>query len=273
MSAAPSARVAIVIPAWGAYVRWLAQAVESVHAQEIEPEIVVVDNASEVPVPALPGMTVVRSERRLTTGAARNLGFAAVSAPLVVFLDADDVLLPGSLAALVEGIERHPEAVAFAMAMLDGDTGERHRAPRRLARSLARVPRLFALVNAMWSLLPTQGATILRADDVRAVGAYADRSTGEDWVLGASLAWRGRVHFDERPALVYRWRQDSPGRGGEAGTLRANARAVRERLRSDRAAPAAARRLLPLVALGQWLAIVVMRPAALGLRRLLGRSR
>lgn len=265
--------VSVVIPVWDGYVRWLEEATASVRAQEgVASEIVLVDNASAVEVPALAGARVVRAERRLSTGAARNLGLAEARAPLVVFLDADDVLVPGALANLVGGLRAHPDAVAYTMAMIDGDTGRRHRAPRRIARSLAALPRLFALANSLWSLLPTQGATIMATATVREAGGYADRDHGEDWALGTALVWRGRVRFDERPALVYRWRGDSPGRPGAAPTLHANARALRERLRADPAVPAGVRASLGAVALGQWLAISLVRPAVLAARRLAGRA-
>jgi glycosyltransferase involved in cell wall biosynthesis len=256
-----SAPVAVVIPVWDSYVRFLQEAVASVREQGVEAEIVVVDNASAEPLPALEGALVVRSDARLPTGAARNLGLEAVAAPLVVFLDADDLMLPGSLATLLAGL-RDGDA-AFAMAIVDGDTGGRHRAPRRIAYALARAPRLFALANTIWSLLPTQGATIMRTADVRAAGGYGDRSQGEDWALGAALAWRGRVRLAREPGLVYRWRFDSPGQPGAGLDLLANARFVRERLRADPALPAAARTLLPLVAAAQWLTVTFLRPLVL----------
>jgi len=256
--------VSVVIPVWDAYLRFLSEAVASVTDQDVEAEVVVVDNASHEPVPAIAGVTVVRSEQRLETGAARNLGLSVAGAPLVVFLDADDLMVPGSLGALIAGLRDGD--VAFAMAIIDGDTGGRHRAPRRIAYALARAPRLFAVANTIWSLLPTQGATIMRTGDVRAVGGYGDRSQGEDWALGAALAWRGRIRLAHEPALVYRWRFDSPGREGASGDLLANARFVRRRLLAEPGMPAVARRLLPLAAIPQWLAVEVVRPLVLGAR-------
>ncbi len=266
---APPPAVAVVIPVWDDYVASLGEAVASVVEQGVASAVIVVDNASLTPVAQLDGTTVVRAGERLSTGAARNLGLAAVDAPFVVFLDADDVMLPGSLAALTSGLAARPRAAAFVMAIVEGDTGRRHRSPRRAARALARLPRAFGLVNSVWSLLPTQGATIMRTADVRAAGGYGDRSHGEDWALASSLAWRGRVHFADEPALLYRWRGDSPGRGrAVAGaTLLARAALVRERLRSDPGVPPAARRLLGPIAAAQWLAVVVVRPAVMLARR------
>jgi glycosyltransferase involved in cell wall biosynthesis len=257
--------VAVVIPVWDSYVSFLGEAVASVRDQGAEAEVIVVDNASDEPLPAIEGARVIRSETRLSTGAARNLGLEAVIAPLVVFLDADDLMLPGSLATLTAGLR--PGDIAFAMARIEGDTGQRHRAPRRIAYVLARAPRLFALANTIWSLVPMQGATILRTADVRAAGGYGDRSQGEeDWAFSAALAWRGGFRLSRETGLVYRWRFDSPGQPGAALDIRRNAQLVRERLRADPGIPAAARRVLPLVAAAQWIMIALVRPLVRGLR-------
>jgi glycosyltransferase involved in cell wall biosynthesis len=268
MSAGDDPRaVAVVIPVWDDYVRWLPEAVESVLAQGVAEQMIVVDNASAVAVPQLPGTTVVRAPQRLSTGSARNLGLEAVRTPLVVFLDADDLMLPGALEALVAGLTTRPDAVALGMARIDADTGERHRSPRKIAPILARWPRLFALANSIWSLVPTQGTMVMRTDIVRAAGGYGDRSQGEDWVLGAALSWRGAVAFDEHIALVYRWRDDSPGQSQARLTLRANARCVRERLRMNTAA-AGTRMWMPLIAGLQWVTIALVRPLFIAARRL-----
>ena len=259
-----SAQVAVVIPVWGTYIGFLEEAIASVRDQEVDAEIIVVDNASTEPLPAIRGATIVRSDVRLSTGAARNLGLEAVTAPLIVFLDADDVMLPGSLARLLAGLG--PGDVAFCMARIERESGQRHRFPRRAAYALVRSPRLFAVANAIWSLVPTQGTTIMHTADVRAAGAYGDRSQGEDWVLGAALAWRGRFRLSHEAALVYRWRSDSPGREGAHADLLDNARFVRERLRADAAVPAVARLALPLIAAAQWAAVAIVRPLVRALR-------
>src|SRR4051794_19651989 len=87
----------VVIPVWDEYVRFLPDAVGSVARDAPGTPILVVDNASTIPVPDLPGTSVVRSDRRLTAGAIRNLGLEHVKTKYVVVLDADDMLLPGTL--------------------------------------------------------------------------------------------------------------------------------------------------------------------------------
>jgi hypothetical protein len=189
----------------------------------------------------------------------------------VVFLDADDLLLPGALSALVDGLDRDRACSAYVLSIIDGATGVRHRTPRRLARLLSGSPSVFALANTAWSLLPTQGAAIMRTADVRACSGYADSSRGEDWVLATSLAFRGRVSFDRRPGLCYRRRADSPGAVALSGrVLLASARRVRARVREDPAIPAWAKSAVPVMAVAQWTAARVAYPAYRLIRVLLG---
>ena len=226
---AGEARVTVVIPAWSAYAGpELVNTVASVRGQSVPVELIVVDNASEVSLPPLTGAQLVRLERRQSTGAARNAALARVQTPYVVFLDADDLLLDGALAALVEALDAVAGHSVHTLSIVDGVTGRRYRSPRRSARVLARVAPLFALINTVWSLLPTQGCTIMRTSDVRACGGYGDSVHGEDWVLAVSLAFRGVVSFDRRPGLLYRRRPDSPG-GAALGrrVLLENAQRVR----------------------------------------------
>jgi glycosyltransferase involved in cell wall biosynthesis len=101
-------RIAVVIPAWNAE-RYLAEALASVFAQTLPPaEVVVVDDGSTDRTAAVaadvPGVTVVR-QANAGAAAARNRGVVASSAPLIAFLDADDLWLPEKLARQSAAIE------------------------------------------------------------------------------------------------------------------------------------------------------------------------
>ncbi len=268
-------RVTVVIPVWDAYAGdGLLAAVASVHGQDAPARVIVVDNASRVPLPALGSVEVVRLARRRSTGGARNAALERLRTPYVVFLDADDALLPGALAALLGGLDADRERSAYALSIIDGVTGRRHRTPRRLARVLSVAPGLFALANTIWSLLPTQGATIMRVEDVLACGGYGDSSRGEDWVLAVSLAFRGRVRFDRRPGLCYQRRADSPGTAALSGeVLLENARRVRARIRDDPAVPGWTKSAPALIAGAQWAVARIAYPAYRGIRELSARRR
>ena len=119
------------------------------------------------------------------------------------------------------------------------------------------MPRVFALLHCIWSMYPTTGATIMRSEAVRSAGGYGDADTGEDWFLGVSLAFRGRLGWSERPGRVYRVHGRSNWARHEADVSYQlqHARVVRDRVRSDTGIPGWARKSLALIALGQYGAI------------------
>ena len=105
--------VSVVIPCYNQG-RFLAEAVASATAEgELVSEIVVVDDGStdETPTVATRDRSVryLRQERK-GLSEARNSGWRASSGDYIVFLDADDRLLPGAAAAGLETFLRWPHA-------------------------------------------------------------------------------------------------------------------------------------------------------------------
>jgi glycosyltransferase involved in cell wall biosynthesis len=198
----------------------------------------------------------VRTPTRLTLGKARNLGLTRVDTPYVVFWDADDVMLEGTLPFLEAAIASNPSFVAFALGIVEEASGIRHRWPRPWISRVVGAPRTFALLHAIWSLYPSTGSTIMRTEAVRAAGGYSDADSGDDWCLGVSLAFRGPLGWSERPGRLYHVHAGSitAERMAPPDLIR-HARVVRERIRTDPGVPAWARRSLPLIRLGQRAAI------------------
>jgi glycosyltransferase involved in cell wall biosynthesis len=250
-----------VVPAWGAYAgQPLAEALESLRAQDVPARIIVVDNASDPPLGELAGAEVIRSDQRLTVGAARNLGLERVTTPYVLFWDADDLMLPGTLRFLRDRIEAEPGAVLVAASILEGDPPVPHRWPRRWTYPLTRWRRAFAFAHCVWSLFPATGSALMRTDAARAMG-FGDANSGEDWVLGVSLAFRGRVILETRPGRIYRRHAGSLWETQRsAAQLTKHARAVRERIRADPEAPFLARKSLILIAAFQLATVRLVRP-------------
>jgi len=267
VAAKPDTRVSVVVPVWDDYVGpHLAEAVESLRAQGHPFRLIVVDNASTKPVPALDDAEVVRTPERLTTGAARNFGVRHVDTPYVIFWDADDLMLPGTIRMLVEAMDADPGLVAFAAGIVDGSTGRRYRWPRRWPFAFARFPRLFAFGQSVWALFPTTGASIMRTEAVREAG-FGDNDAAEDWILGASLAFRGRVGFTRRFGRIYRQHPGSIWTGHDSlPLLLEDTIYVRERLRADPAVPRWAKLLRPAVATAQYACLLTIRPVMRGLR-------
>jgi glycosyltransferase involved in cell wall biosynthesis/SAM-dependent methyltransferase len=108
----PSRSVAVVIPCYN-QAHFLADAIESVLAQtHPDVELVVVDDGSPDDVGAVtaryPGVRCVRQSNQ-GLAAARNTGIRETRSPYLVFLDADDRLLPNALQDGLACIEAHPE--------------------------------------------------------------------------------------------------------------------------------------------------------------------
>lgn len=253
--------ITVVIPVWGTYVSYLRTAVDSVRRNSPDVPIVIVDNASEQPVTAPPGTSVIRAPQRLTVGGARNLGLNHVVTEYVLVLDADDELLPNTLDFLRSRLDADPSVSVATTSIIDSHTGTRHRFPHRRLTRLSRWPGTFALLHCVWSLFAIQGCALLRTEQVRAAGGYGDADWGDDWVLAVSLAFRGRVEMHERVGRSYR---DTPAslwrRGRRAAEMVASARLVRQRLRQDSAVPGWVRASLPLVAALQLAAVYLVRP-------------
>jgi glycosyltransferase involved in cell wall biosynthesis len=98
------------------YGEYVGEAVGSLLGQEGgAPRVVVVDDGSTDPathaaLDALPAEVEVIRQANAGVVAARNAGLARVDTPYVLFLDADDRLPQGALAAMRAALEQHPEA-------------------------------------------------------------------------------------------------------------------------------------------------------------------
>jgi GT2 family glycosyltransferase len=258
LPAPPESPVTVVIPVWGRYAdTWLDDAIASIREQPLSAEIILVDNANEPPL-RRDGVTVVRSDRRLSIGGARNLGLESVRTPYLVFWDADDLMIPDTLNRLVGCLEDDPGLVASGASMLEHPMGNPHHWPRRRPLALARLPRLFAAINAVTSLFPVVGSA-LRTEQAQQA-RFPDADVGDDWAFGASLALRGRVVVDSRPGRQYRLHPDSVSAAWTRGDVLGAAALVRRQLARDPALPAFARRLVPLLAGPQHAILRVLRP-------------
>ncbi len=109
-----SPEVSVVIPCYS-QAHLLPEAIESALAQRgATVEIVVVDDGSPDDVRAVveryPGIRYVRQPNR-GLSAARNTGLRESTGEFLAFLDADDRLLPGALAAGLACFAEHPDSV------------------------------------------------------------------------------------------------------------------------------------------------------------------
>jgi glycosyltransferase involved in cell wall biosynthesis len=205
-------RIAVIIPCFGDGVL-LADALGSLRHQE-PCEVVVVDDGS-IDQPSLDalraferqGVHVLRQEN-LGPSAARNRGLAATSAPYVFPLDADDMVFPGSLTALADVLDRHPEvSVAWGTATLFGEGIPETTSSLRVANL---DPWRITYLNEI------PGAALIRRTALSAVAGWREGTGYEDWDLWMALAEQGhRGAGIELPVQRYRihgsrrWRQVS----------------------------------------------------------------
>ena len=116
----PAIRLSVIVPAYNReqLIGVQLAALAALAAQELDPatwEVIVADNGStdrtrEVAATfrgRLPGLRVVDASARRGVGHVRNVGVRAARGESVVFVDDDDVVQPGWLAATAAALERH----------------------------------------------------------------------------------------------------------------------------------------------------------------------
>jgi glycosyltransferase involved in cell wall biosynthesis len=120
--------ISVIVPTFNGAAT-LPAAIESIRAQNVEVEIIVVDDGSTDDTPRVIASLDVITIRQDNRGpaAARNAGLALATAPLVAFLDDDDVWLPQKLQQQLATLREHPEAAVTlgytAFQSLDLTTG------------------------------------------------------------------------------------------------------------------------------------------------------
>jgi GT2 family glycosyltransferase len=129
-SAPASPRVDVVILTRGDRADALARAIASVRAQRgVETGVLVVWNGVPVPPTADPDARHLSTEENLGIPAGRNLGAAAVTAPLVLFLDDDAALQRDDLLATAAArFAADARLAVISPRIVDehGDTAQRH---------------------------------------------------------------------------------------------------------------------------------------------------
>jgi peptidoglycan/xylan/chitin deacetylase (PgdA/CDA1 family) len=243
MSTTQEPRVAVIIPCYdgGPTVR---EAVASVLAQDTPVELVVIDDGSPDPetvrvLDALrdEGVRVLRQENA-GLGGARMAGVAATSAPLILPLDCDDVLLPGAVAHLVALLDAHPDAVVAW-------GGYRRFGHEHTVQPLA--PTLDAWQLTYMNELPA--TALIRREALEATPGWRLRGNYEDWDFWLTLVERGYTGVGT-PSLTFGYRRVGTGMLHGAQTQH---EAHYERLRSLHADLFARRRALWRRSRAPWL--------------------
>jgi glycosyltransferase involved in cell wall biosynthesis len=199
-------RVSVVMPAFQA--DWcVGAAVESVLSQTYSSfELVVVDDGSTDRtadiVAAHRGPIRLIQQDNAGVAAARNRGIAEANGELIAFCDADDMLFPHYLEALVAVYDRHGGLVTGnALYLLPGGI---HPAKRRYK---GRFPRGDAQRRAILEQNFLSIMTIFPRKLVDEIGPFDEaRRRAEDWDFWLRAIFAGhRVELQPKPLALIRW--------------------------------------------------------------------
>lgn len=195
--------VTIVIPCFN-YSQFLGKAIRSVQTQQYSPfEIVVVDDGSTDDSAALAERAGVRVIRQPNSGlgSARDTGLAAATGEFVVFLDADDELLPGALASGVAALRDRPAISCVVRRCQMMDAEDRPLPSHYREIDTDDLYREWLHANFVW----TPGAAMFRTSRIAAMGGFpADLGPASDYAIYLALARQGEVAFDPREVVRYR---------------------------------------------------------------------
>jgi glycosyltransferase involved in cell wall biosynthesis len=209
--------VSVVIPCYN-QAGFLRDAIDSVLTQRGGGiELIVVDDGSTDATAETAGRyPAVRclQQRRSGVAVARNLGLRESNGAYLVFLDADDRLLPGALEIGVDTLRAQPD-FAFVFGSIELITMDGVRLPTPTQRLIERDHYLELLRhNYIW----TSGAVMYRRAVLQAVGGF-NTSVGAsaDLELNLRIARRFPIHCHGRIVLEYR--RHSSNMTGDCGLM------------------------------------------------------
>lgn len=220
-------RVSVIIPCY-AQAHFLADAIESVLAQTHRAhQIIVVDDGSPDDVTAVTSRyPVVQCHRQANRGlaSARNAGLELATGDFVVFLDADDRLLPPALEAGAAALASHPDC-AFVWGY--------NRPIDAAGRRLPSEPNQFRGGASYRQLLQQNVvgppvAVMFQRAILAAVGGFSSRlAFAEDYEMYLRLAREHRSYCHEQVIAEYRL-HDANMSSDHRGMLRGMLGALRE---------------------------------------------
>jgi hypothetical protein len=186
---------------------FLAVAVESVLGQTLRPaEIVVVDDASTDQTAQFVNerfgnaVTVALLPENLGPSGARNHAVRLARAPLVAFLDDDDVWLPTKLQRQVHALESSGANLVCGTAELIDSQD------RVLPERWPTYPETLSWPGILFrNPVQAPGSVLVRREAVLAVGGFPEKiRIGEDWLLWARIARQAPIRFLDEAAMRYR---------------------------------------------------------------------
>jgi glycosyltransferase involved in cell wall biosynthesis len=225
---APRSLISVVIPCYNQG-HYLDEAVTSATSPAHRVEVIVVDDGSTDDTPQVVARhAAVRYVRQQNRGlaAARNRGLAECCGDLVIFLDADDRLLPGGIDAGVRALASNPAcALAYGRCVMMGPDGTEWPTPQQ-RRVLSGHHAVLLRTNPIW----TPAMAIFRRDALVEAGGFAQGFDGSaDYDLYLRIARRYPIH--DHGALVAAYRRHDASMSGSASRMLRDTLAVMSRHR------------------------------------------
>lgn len=206
-----TASISVIIPCYNARA-WIAEAIQSVYAQELDNvEIIVVDDGStdgsgSIVAERFPDVRLIRVENG-GVSRARNIGIAAASGDFIQFLDADDLLGRDKLKVQGEALERTGADVTYCdwQNMTRQPDGQFELGPVE-GREIQSEPDIALFVADGWR---PPHAYLYRRSIVERVGGFREHlRTAEDPGFPFDCAVQG-ARFAYTPGPTVKWRNHS----------------------------------------------------------------
>jgi glycosyltransferase involved in cell wall biosynthesis len=189
--------VSVVIPCYN-HASFLGEAIRSIESGQRTVQVIVVDDGStdgsSQVAGSFRGVECVRQKNQ-GLAAARNAGLARAAGRYLIFLDADDRLLPAAIECGARALDQHAAcAMAFGRSVMTGADGRR--LPTTIAPRLERDHHAALLRrNVIW--MPA--AAIFQRDALIELGGFAagfDAAADYDLYLRLSRRWPVHDHAE-----------------------------------------------------------------------------
>lgn len=189
--------VSVIIPVGPGHARYLPDALKSLLGQTFRQwEAIIINDSGEPLSPALlkpfPFCRTIETAGKVGAGLARNLGVMQAIAPLVLFLDADDLLASDALSRMVDAYNKHGGSryvYSDWVEVGDGDVKKRHICMEYDADAMREncIHAVTALVPRSWAL----------------DNPFTDLPGWEEWAFYLGLATKGHCGVRVPEALLY----------------------------------------------------------------------